>query len=89
MAYEVREDMPLDAPDLVPEGGYRSPLTSGLDAATDARFAAVQADLHREATRDRRRGSRVSAARSPARRVAIAPLDVTAAAAAYRLASGR
>ncbi|MGN8091623.1 hypothetical protein [Methylobacterium sp. 22177] len=79
---EIREDLPLDAPDLVPEGiGHR------IQASDAGLIDAVLADLAREAARDRRRGGRASSGRSRAR-IALAPLDPAREAEAYLDASG-
>lgn len=82
-SHEVREDLPLDAPDLVP-GGHRA----RPDAPRDALCGTVQAALRREATRDRRRDRRASTARSVAR-VVLAPLDPAREIELYAEASGR
>jgi hypothetical protein len=81
---EIREELPLDAPDLVPEDGPRALLT----ASQDALCGTVQAALRREATRSRRRDRRASTARSVAR-VALAPLDPAREIELYAEASGR
>lgn len=79
---EIREDLPLDAPDLVPEGiGHR------IQASDAALIDAVLADLAGEAARDRRRGRRASAGHFRAR-IALAPLDPAREAEAYLDASG-
>lgn len=81
---EIREDLPLDAPDLVLKFAPRFLP----DPSQDALCGTVQAALRREATRGRRRDRRASTARSVAR-VALAPLDPAREIELYAEASGR
>jgi hypothetical protein len=80
--YEIREDLPLDAPAPVAAPVRRR------SAAEDARVTAVLGHVARE-TASARRASRRASSRLAARPVRLAPLDLATEARLYREASGR